>query len=324
MVLQTHGEDIHYALELNKIGIGVRAIAMGNAFTACDAEAVHIYWNSANLANLNKNELYASHIGLYNNIATHNVIVLAIPLPSGVGIGTSYHRFENENIPMYPTPQGTELERLTDFSKHLDGKNEGLFCNTQDEILVSIAKKYSLELPRNAFYSLPAPVYLSFGSSFKFYRNIILGYYGLNTNMDIGFLGTIGLVTNPKTKYAERSISFGFNLQDVLGTPVEWQYSNNNENTQLSYRTGISFMERTPWVNGHLIISMDIDRQYTKTFYWGIEYAYLEKYAIRAGLKDMQPTLGAGLTYRNFRIDYAFSFGSLDNTPLQIGLKIAF
>lgn len=317
-------QSVRYSLELNRIGAGVSANAMGNAFTAAQPEAVHIYWNCANLANLSNRQLYFSHTGLYGNIATYNSFILALPLYSGVSIGAGYLRYEDADIPRFNSLAGTQSDRENSLNARPDGTYEETFSSVQDEILVSTAKQYLIDLPRVAFYSIPAPLSISLGGTFKFYRNVLDQYYGLNANMDAGIIAQLGLEVNPKTRFIERMICVGASLQDILGTPVSWQYSDYREETQYNYRVGISYIERTPIMHGQLQICADVEKQYDRIDHVGIEYFLFNVFAIRAGLNNRYPTVGAGVKYNYFRIDYAYSFYSLADTPFQLGLQIAF
>lgn len=335
-------EQVRYALEFNRIGASVRAAAMGNAFAAAEAEASHLYWNSANLANLETRDMYFQYSEPYNDfkadnsvsLSRYNACMLGVPLPSGVGIGTGYARYDIADIPMYPYPPGTETERINNYDMRLDGTPVGNMQNVLDEITVSSSKSYHIELPRGTFYSLPAPIIISIGGSFKFLRNKIetfpdqgetKRYYGLNANMDAGALIQFGLLINPKTRYIERKFSLGVNFQDILKSPVTWQGSliDYEETTERNMKVGMAYLERTPWVHGSLLLTTDIDREYEKIDHFGIEYSFLNTFALRAGLDNRHPTVGAGISWKFFRFDYAYNFHPLSHTPLQLGLRIS-
>jgi hypothetical protein len=112
-------------------------------------------------------------------------------------------------------------------------------------------------------------------------------------------------------------------IQDVLESQVDFR-TGYKEPSQRVYRAGFSYMDRSDLMNGHLLAVVEVDRQYSKTEYLGIEYSYREIAALRAGLDDQHPSIGASLTYRYFRIDYAYSFHPLASTPFQLGLQISF
>jgi hypothetical protein len=46
--------------------------------------------------------------------------------------------------------------------------------------------------------------------------------------------------------------------------------------------------------------------------------------AFRAGLSDKTVTLGAGIVYKAYCFDYAFSFDDLDNSPVRLSLGYSF
>lgn len=326
---------VRYALEFHKLGAGIRAKAMGNAYVAGEPEGTCIHWNPANLGNLKSHDVYFGHTGLYGNIANFNAGLLAVVLPSRVGVGLGYKRFEDSDINMYPNLETSIGERLREYDLRATGSPSGWMSNVQDAILVSAGKVYALEMPRLTFHSLPAPLFLGVGATFKFFRNQFrlnpgsgnpTAYYGANTNMDLAFSMQIGLQVDPKTRAIERLFGFGANLNDVLGTPVNYAYSitQYSETTDRSYVVGLCFIERTRWVRGQLMLTLDIDRQYGRVSHVGCEYAYRNVLALRAGLDSGYPTVGAGITYKYFRIDYAYAYNPLAGTPLQVGMGISF
>lgn len=69
------------------IGVGPRAAALGNAFTATADDATALYWNPAGLAQLRTSELVTSHAEWLGDV-NHDYIGIAIPMAGGV-VGAS-------------------------------------------------------------------------------------------------------------------------------------------------------------------------------------------------------------------------------------------
>jgi len=73
-----------------KIGIGARATAMGEAFTALADDGTSIYWNPAGLVQVKKRELLAMY-NIYFEEIKQGYLSLASPLLQGtIGLGFNY------------------------------------------------------------------------------------------------------------------------------------------------------------------------------------------------------------------------------------------
>jgi hypothetical protein len=73
-----------------KIGVGARAAAMGEAFTAVADDSTSLYWNPAGLARLEKGELSATYNMWFEGVG-QGYLSLGFPLLGGtVGMGTNY------------------------------------------------------------------------------------------------------------------------------------------------------------------------------------------------------------------------------------------
>ena len=73
-----------------KIGVGARAAAMGEAFTAVTDDSTSLYWNPAGLARLEKGELSAMYNMWFEGIS-QGYVSLGFPLLGGtVGMGANY------------------------------------------------------------------------------------------------------------------------------------------------------------------------------------------------------------------------------------------
>ena len=73
-----------------KIGVGARAAAMGEAFTAVASNGTSLYWNPAGLAQLKTKEISATYNSWFEEIK-QGYLSLTFPLSRGVmGLGTNY------------------------------------------------------------------------------------------------------------------------------------------------------------------------------------------------------------------------------------------
>jgi len=89
-----------------KIGVGARAIAMGEAFVAVSDDATSIYWNPAGIAGIEGSEFNLSHASwpaeLSHNFATY--VFSYRFLPGVIGLGATF-------LSMDPMPERTEYRQ---------------------------------------------------------------------------------------------------------------------------------------------------------------------------------------------------------------------
>jgi len=145
-----------------KLGIGVRPVAMGNAFTALSDDGNAIFWNPAGLGLVES--YYVSGMAM-NHLQYFNYYNLtsAIPLGKkrgGIGIGISYLG-------------GTDIE----YSER--GEEMGEFRNS--DMLLNIG--YGKATGRNRIFS--------FGCAVKIVRSQLYTYSAY------GVLGDLGVIINP-------------------------------------------------------------------------------------------------------------------------------
>jgi len=73
-----------------KIGVGARAAAMGEAFTAVASDGTSLYWNPAGFAQIQKRELSAMYNSWFEEIR-QGYLSLTFPSSRGtMGLGTNY------------------------------------------------------------------------------------------------------------------------------------------------------------------------------------------------------------------------------------------
>ena len=73
-----------------KVGVGARATALGEAYTALVSDASALYWNPAALANIENSEVFTAYNSYLLGVS-QGYIALSFPSLDGtVGIGTNY------------------------------------------------------------------------------------------------------------------------------------------------------------------------------------------------------------------------------------------
>jgi hypothetical protein len=89
-----------YSNEFLAVGVGARALGMGNAYTAAVNDVTSGYWNPAGILGV-KGDLQVGlmHSEYFAGIAKYDYIGLAKPIDSVSTIGFSFIRFGIDNIP---------------------------------------------------------------------------------------------------------------------------------------------------------------------------------------------------------------------------------
>ena len=79
-------------------GLGVRALGMGNTFTAVADDATSIYWNPAGLADQRKHEFYLKYSDLYSlGLINTHFLAYAHPNAGPGGVGVAWSRLSTNS-----------------------------------------------------------------------------------------------------------------------------------------------------------------------------------------------------------------------------------
>lgn len=91
-----------------KIGVGGRATAMGDAFTAISDDATAIYWNAAGLSSLKSTQLFTSHINWLGGI-NYNYLSFGSPIGNlgVVGVYATSVNVPTDEVRTVSQPEGT-------------------------------------------------------------------------------------------------------------------------------------------------------------------------------------------------------------------------
>jgi hypothetical protein len=74
---------------------------------------------------------------------------------------------------------------------------------------------------------------------------------------------------------------------------------------------GIAFVDRSGDLFANWTIALSLHKEYEVTYHGGIEAEFWDMAYFRVGFSHRTPTLGAGLRYRRFFIDYALRFDEI-------------
>ena len=151
------------------------------------------------------------------------------------------------------------------------------------------------------------PIDTSIGINLKYI------YYDLYEKIDGGFAMDIGLskyFDNVDIKYTQAKFGVGLSMQNILGTGIK--LDEYNEGFQYIFR--LSTLMEIPIIyrletKDTLTLSLDLKNEdsYNELFA-GIEYKFIEKYAIRCGYYPEHITAGFGINISAFTINYSMDF----------------
>ncbi|HOW28488.1 MAG TPA: PorV/PorQ family protein [Elusimicrobiota bacterium] len=265
-----------------KIGVGGRAVAMGEAQTAATEDTTALYWNPAGLDRLDRNEIVFSHNQHFLGL-TQDVLALGVPTAAGTfGAGMS-------------------LVRVGDVAGY---DNNGL---STEKLQVSDAlytlgwgKRLSFTLLRSDLYT---------GINVKFLQK------KLDQNTASAVFGDVGFVFESQKSWM-KGLRSGLVFENIGSSGLTFE----KEVSPLPSRTkfGLAY----PMFGNSMVLSADAVKPCDNDLFmnFGAEYRLFNTLSFRLGYKG-QNDFGNGLSYgmgignKDIRMDYAFvAFGDLGNT----------
>lgn len=324
------GEEIRYAADMAHLPAGTDVAALGDAGVVLYRHAISSHWNPAVSGLLDKFELSAEIADLYHGLSNQACFAVHVPVQNQLGVSLLYLPFFSGEIALQDSLEGTEQSRQLDQSLRADGSVKGFFRNNQHLMLLSSGKTFSYSLPRAAGSGYPLPIEFTLGLSTKIYWQTMnpgdIRGLGIGVNGDIGFIGRVGIDYDLVKKEVCREIVIGASIHDILPGKIIWVNSNDNykEPVQISQFYGISYIDKGDFFPGNWTVVLALKKQYEITWHGGIEAQFWNTVAFRAGLSGKTPTVGAGIHYKYYFIDYAFRFDSIDFSYLRITLGVRF
>jgi hypothetical protein len=312
-----------YSNEFLNIGVGARALAMGNANVASVEGVTSGYWNPAGLLGQKHDiEVGLMHAEYFAGIAKYDYLGASKKIDSNSVASLSILRFGVDNIP-------NTLD-LVDANGNVDYNRISTFNAVDFAALLSYARR------------ITGVKGLETGGSFKVIRRT-LGQFG----------GAWGFGLDAGLKYSYKGLKLAAMARDVTGTFNAWSYNLDKDQVAVLAQTGneipSSSLEITAprlilgaakqwnfWsdrisllAEANAINSFDGQRNtVVSTKVWnlepafGIELGYKGIVYLRGGIGNiqrelndratlyittMQPNFGLGLHYRIFSLDYALT-----------------
>ena len=288
---------------------------MGDAGVVLPWHASSIIWNPAASSFIRQYEVSAEGADLYQTLAQQGCFAGSAPLKKNLSTAVSYQPFYSGLLRQYDSiPDAAYFSGLTQH------KPTGYFKNYHHTAHFSLSRIFSMKFPRLTSTSLPKPLDIAIGTSLKMYLQTMdpggRMHIGMGYNADLGIITRLGLDFDIRKNRVSRELYFGASLRDILPTEVIWAYSGNEhwlyspEGYREPYRFaqyyGIAFTDRSGDLFANWTFALSLHKEYEVSYHGGIEAQFWEKVFFRAGFSDKTPTLGAGVQFPRFYIDYAF------------------
>ncbi len=299
------------AAQFLKIGVGARAVAMGEAFAGAADDISAIYWNPAGLVQIPQRQVMFLHSQWLATLK-FNFAVLSLPISPKAGtlaFSATVLSSPEEPVRTVYAPQGTgetfqsmDLALGLTYARHLTA-----------QLLVGVNVKY---IRQAIWQAAGSSVALDFGGLFQTnFRNLRIGMAISNfgTPLEMGGAST--------TMFADADPAFNGDNPVIVKIQTEaWELP-------LNFRVGLA-LDLLKMRNIRLTLVSDMLHPNDNSPYLnvGSEYAIKEFIFFRGGYRGLgmpDPegglTLGGGLSFpvanTRFRLDYAYvSYNRLEAT----------
>jgi hypothetical protein len=337
-------QRILYAAEASRLPLGTRVMAMGDVGVALPLTMACSWWNPATACFVDSAEVWAEGARLYEGLSEQGALIAGMPVQQTLAVAAIYTPFFPGAMQRNDTLQGSYTERLYDESLRADGKSSEWMTFNTHQIGLSLAKRYRLEFPRAAAVSFPLPVDIGFGLTARYLWHTVrldsTVRMGMNLNLDIGMLLQIGVDYDLRAKAVSRRVCLAAAVRNAVPSEVVWVnspygYREPVDNTQL---LGLSYIDEAGigWLQWTVGLALHRNRgetlspqgepmlRWVTTRHLGVELGFFDIVDIRAGISDKVVTLGAGVAYQRYRLDYAFRFDRIANSALRLGAGVLF
>lgn len=296
-----------------KIGVGGRALGMGEAYTTLAGDVTGAYWNPAGLALVTRNEILLNH---YDYIADMSYNHLAVALPFSrfgtAAVNISYLGMPDIERTTVLNPDGTG--EMVAASSMMTSLSYGI--SLTDRFAIGGSAKYIREM---LWHCSASAVAMNVGVLYRtFFKNLMIGMSISNFGTDLQLSGSDLLI-----QYDVDSESNG-NNGNINGNLATDPFT-----LPMLFRVGLSAniakdffgLTNSDWIIAVDAVHPNDNYEYLNV---GSEYVFHELLAFRCGyrqlfLKDAEGglTFGFGLHLKlrgyGLRMDYAaVDFGRLD------------
>jgi hypothetical protein len=321
--------EIRYAGEFNHVPIGCRTVGMGNTGVALPYSDLCALWNPSLIALSESYQVSIEGAKIYGNLSSLGTIGFSAPIQNGLSAALTYAAFFPDNINEWDSLP-LSYEEMKYVHSSYDFSPNGVFHNNKHRVNATIAKNFSIPIPRPTSFSLPLPLDIAIGLNIKaLWETMTPGdkvRMGYNINLDGGAVVRIGVDYDLKKGRIRREILLAASIRDFLPTKMIWlhSYEEYEEPVDGSQYYGLSYIDRSGFLSGNWTISLSLHRLYEMSLHAGLEGEFFDIVAFRCGVSNKIVTLGAGVHYKRYYLDYSFSFDEIDYSYLRLAVGVRF
>ena len=311
------------AAQFLKIGVGARAIGMGDAFAAVSDDALALYWNPAGLALLDRVGLTTTHTEWFAGLS-HDFVGVVVPIgENALGASVTFLNSDPIEITTLQQPEGTGI--------YYDASDMAISLSYARKLLDRFSVGITGKFIRQSLYNETAS---SIGVDVGTYLDT--GFEGLRIGMCLSNFGG-----DMKLDGTDLIVPYNAGGDITITPDVEAKLSTEGWPLPMNFRVGIAM--DIFGAEGKSIFSSELSRltlaidashptDNVERGSIGMEYAWRNLVALRAGYKyrydEEDLTLGGGLnlTIENIEIlvDYAWAdlgrMGSVNRFTLGCNL----
>lgn len=316
------GQFRKYSNEFLNIGVGSKALAMGNAVVANSYDATAVFWNPAGISHLTGDmQIGLMHNQYFAGIASFNYGGIVKPLnDNGQYIGISMVRLDVDMIP--------NTLRLINPDGSINYDNIEDFSISDNAVFFTYAQKSGIEG-------------LSFGGNFKVIRRMVST-----------FANSWGFGFDLAAYYERDHLKIGATLRDATSTVNVWSFGFTQEereilestgnivptgsSKELTAPSGVGGVRYEFVIKEHFTISPEVDLKigmdgkrnvwknlgpFSADPMFGLQLGYRDIVHIWGGLNNyqdyrdennekvsrVQPNLGVGLKIKSIKLQYAMT-----------------
>jgi hypothetical protein len=304
-----------YAGSFLEIPVGAKALGLGGAFTAIADDGTAFYWNPSG-ASLVESKLlsgmYSSQYGpIGSPLASFYFVGWTMPV-SSLAVSMNWVRFAVSDIPRYD-----DLPRYPSVQDRYERAKTAVidetFSDTEDAFIFSVARNNKVDFNLGwSYFSIPIEIPL--GVNFKLIRQSLAASLASGFGIDAGGM----LRFNLKDFFFSNdwpSVSVGMTMKDIGGTRMTWTQTGRPQEIPQSLAYGVAIQQPLRFIDCMVTLSGDYVNRYEGEESLGLEVEYRRQFNFRLGRNDHALTVGAGVDFNFFHVDYAY----LADSERQLG-----
>jgi hypothetical protein len=304
-----------YAGSFLEIPVGAKALGHGGAFTAIADDGTAFYWNPAGVSLVGTKLLSAMYSSQYGSIGSPaaNFYYAGWTMPIGsIGVSANWIRLAINDIPLLPDlRQYRSLEQRYRLVRQAQGGET--FSDVEDAFVFTFARNTKVDLNLGWSY-FNIPIEIPIGVNVKLLRQSLHDNAATGLGIDAGAMVRMNL---RDFFFSEDfpTVSFGATMRDIGGTRLTWNQTQRTEEIAARTTLGLAVVQPIVAIDSRLTVSYDMMLGEEGSASAGAELKYKRQFSVRAGLNESTVTVGAGVDFNFFDVDYAY----LASSDAQLG-----